>query len=268
MKKKFKFGVVGAGFMSSAIINGALKSNVIDSDSVIVSDVNQNALDNIAKKGVSITTNNKEVVNNSEFVLFAVKPQSLSDVLETIKGCDCNKFISIMAGVKKEKIKSVFNNAMVARCMPNTPCSIGEGAIGLDVSDYTLDSDVEFISKLLGSLAKVVIVKEDKLNAVTGVSGSSPAYFYMFLKSIIDAGVKNGLTEDQAKELATNTMIGAGKMVLSNPDKTIDELINAVCSKGGTTIEAVKTFESNNLNEITERAIEACIKRSIELENL
>ncbi len=268
MKKKFKLGVIGAGFMSTAFINGALGSKVVDSNSVIVSDVNQNALDNISKHGVIVTTDNKEVVDNSEFVLFAVKPQSLNSVLESIKGCSCNKFISIMAGVKKEKIKSVLNNALVARCMPNTPCSISSGAIGLDVSDFDTKDDVEFISRLLGSLAQLVVVEEDMLNAVTGVSGSSPAYFYMFLKGIIDAGIKNGLSEVQAKTLATNTMIGAGKMVLSNPEKSIDELINAVCSKGGTTIEAVKTFEQYKLNEITYKAIDACIKRAVELENI
>ena len=106
------------------------------------------------------------------------------------------------------------------------------------------------------------------MNAVTGVSGSSPAYFYLFLKGIIDAGVDEGLSENEAKILAANTMIGAGKMVLNNPDKSLDQLINAVCSKGGTTIEAVKVYNSNNLNDITKKAVRACVRRSAELEEL
>ena len=174
--------------------------------------------------------------------MFAVKPQNLNDVLSVIKGCDCEKFISIMAGVKKQKIKSVFLNAKVARCMPNTPCSIGCGAVGLDISEFSGD-DAGFIVNLLQSIASVSLVGEDKLNAVTGISGSAPAYFYLFLKGIIDAGVKNGLSYDEAKKLATSTMIGAGKMVENNPDKDIEQLIDAVCSKGGTTIEAVKVYK-------------------------
>ena len=115
---------------------------------------------------------------------------------------------------------------------------------------------------------EVVCVDEDKLNAVTGVSGSAPAYFYLFLKGIIDAGIKQGLSYDEAKLLATNTMIGSGKMVLMNEDKSLDDLINAVCSKGGTTIQAVNTYNQNNLSEITNKAIDACVKRASELENL
>ncbi len=268
MKKKFKLGVIGAGFMSSAIINGAINGKKLLPCDIIVSDVNQCALDKISQLGVSVTNDNFFVVNQAEFVLFAIKPQSLDAVLQGVKGADCDKFISIMAGVKKSKIKNVFPNAKIARCMPNTPCSIGCGAVGVDVSDYCEQTDVEFVKNLLSSFASVALVDEQDLNAVTGVSGSSPAYFYLFLKGIIESGVKNGLSYENAKLLATNTMIGAGKMVLANSDKTLDELINAVCSKGGTTIEAIKVYEQNDIASITDKAIEACIKRAEELEKL
>lgn len=268
MKKNFKFGVIGAGFMSTAIIKGVIKSKILRPEEIIVSDVLQESLDRISQNGVSVTLDNKYLVDNSEYVMFAVKPQNLDVVLSSINTCSCDKFISIMAGVKKEKIKNVFNNARVARCMPNTPCSIGSGAVGIDVSDYESKEDVEFIKNLFSSLASVVFVDEDKLNAVTGVSGSSPAYFYLFVKGIIEAGVKHGLTEEDAKILAVNTMIGAGKMVLENSDKTIDQLISAVCSKGGTTIEAINVYNDNDITEITKRAIDACVKRSIELQNV
>ena len=268
MKKKFKFGVIGAGFMSSAIVSGILTSNVLDSSEIIVSDLNDEALSKMSQKGVSVTKDSAFLVDNSEFVLFAVKPQNLDSVLSVISGCDCDKFISIMAGVKKDKIKKVFNTARVARCMPNTPCSISSGAVGLDCSDFENKEDVDFIVSLFSSLAKVVLVDEDKLNAVTGVSGSSPAYFYLFLKGIIDAGVKHGLNYEEAKNLAASTMIGAGKMVFNNPDKTLDDLITAVCSKGGTTIEAINVYNNSGLSDITEKAIGACVKRSKELENL
>ena len=241
---------------------------VINKNELIVSDISQSSLEKFINMGVATTTENFELVSNAEFVLFAVKPQSLKEVLTTIDGCNCDKFISIMAGVKKQRIKEFFPNSKVARCMPNTPCSISSGAIGLDVTDFDNQKDVDFVVKLLSALATVVLVDEDKLNAVTGVSGSSPAYFYLFLKGIIESGVKQGLCEQDAKILAVSTMIGAGKMVLNNPDKSLDDLITAVCSKGGTTIEAINVYNQNNINGITDKAIDACVKRAFELENL
>ena len=268
MEKKFKLGVVGAGFMSSAIVSGAIKSCVVEPSEIIVSDVNKNSLDKMSSISVATTMDNKYLADNSEFVLFAVKPQSLDEVLASIVDCKCSKFISIMAGVKKSKIKNTLKDVFVARCMPNTPCSIGYGAIGLDLSDFSNKVDINFIKLLLSSLADVVEVSEEKLNAVTGVSGSSPAYFYLFLKGIIEGGIKNGLSYEEAKKLATSTMIGAGYMVLSNGEKSLDDLINAVCSKGGTTIEAIKVYNENNISKITEMAVDACVKRAYELENL
>lgn len=268
MEKKFKLGVIGGGFMATAIINGAIDSGFLTKNQLIVSDISEASLEKFASRGIATTTNNIELASSSEFILFAVKPQSINEVLSTIKDCDCNKFISIMAGVKKQRIKEVFASSKVARCMPNTPCSISSGAIGLDVTDFDDLNDKDFVVKLLSALAIVVLVDEDKLNAVTGVSGSSPAYFYLFLKGIIDSGIKQGLSEQDAKTLAVNTMIGAGKMVLNNPNKSLDDLINAVCSKGGTTIEAINVFKENNLDKITDKAIVACVKRAFELENL
>lgn len=268
MKKKFKLGVIGCGFMASAIINGAISSCILAPNQIIVSDINQSALDKFTSMGVCTITDNAQLANSCEFVLFAIKPQTLQTVLSQIQNCSCDKLISIMAGVKKEKIKSTFPNSKIARCMPNTPCSLGCGAIGLDLSDFDNESDIDFINKLLNSLACVVHVSEDKLNAVTGISGSSPAYFYLFLKGIIESGVKQGLNYNDAKLLAVNTMIGAGKMVLFNDEKNLDELINAVCSKGGTTIEAIKVYNDSGLTEITNKAVDACVKRAKELENL
>ncbi len=268
MKKKFKLGIIGAGFMATAIVKGAISSKAVNADDIIVTDLSEDALDKMSKLNVSTTKNSVFLANNCEFMLFAVKPQNLESVLNVINQCECNKFISIMAGVKKQRIKNVFPNGLVARCMPNTPCSISSGAIGLDLTDFKSNNDVLFIKNLLSSLGEVVLVDEDMLNVVTGVSGSSPAYFYLFVKGVIDAGIKRGLSFNESKLLAVNTMIGAGKMILNNPDKSIDQLISAVCSKGGTTIEAVNVYNDNNLTDITDQAIDACVKRAEELENL
>lgn len=268
MEKKFKLGVIGAGFMSGAIVNGAISSKYIAAADIIVSDINQSALERMKEKGVSVTTDNAVLLQNSEYVLFAIKPQTFESVAAYLKSDVHFKFISIMAGVKKSKIKNFFPNAEVVRCMPNTPCSVGYGAVGIDLSDYKEETDVLFVKKLFSAFAETVFVEEDKLNAVTGISGSSPAYFYLFLKGIIDAGVKHGLSESDAKKLACNTMIGSGIMVLNNKEKTLEELIDAVCSKGGTTIEAIKIYKESGLGDITENAVNACVNRASELENL
>lgn len=266
MEKKFKLGVIGAGFMASAIVKGALSSGALNKEQVIMSDISEEFLTKAKNLGVNTTTDNLYLANSSEYVLFAVKPQSLNNVLESIKTTDCGRFISIMAGIKKQRILDCFPNSKIARCMPNTPCSIASGAVGIDASLFN-DNEKAFIKSLFEPISSVVFVEEEKLNAVTGVSGSAPAYFYLFVKSIIDAGIKNGLKEEDAKTLAVSTMIGAGKMIIENPDKSLDELIGAVCSKGGTTIEAVNVFINGGLENLVDDAINACINRSFELEN-
>ncbi len=272
MEKKFKLGVIGAGFMSSSIIGGVLRSGFLTAEQILVSDVNEASLAKLSQNKVNTTIDNNLVVKSCEYVLFAVKPQSFEAVVSSLDDVNCEKYISIMAGVKKDRIKSALSNkkqpVKVARSMPNTPCSIGKGAVGLDLTDFESEADREFIQGLFNSFSRVSIVAEDKLNAVTGVSGSAPAYFYAFIKGIVDAGVKHGLAYEEALNLAVGTMIGSGEMILNNPDKSLEELITAVCSKGGTTIEAIKTFNEAGLDKIIEKAIDACVKRSTELENL
>lgn len=265
MEKKFKLGVIGAGFMSSAIISGIIKSKNLLPSEILVSDVNDEALAKMQEKGVNVTKSNLELVDDSEFILFAVKPQTLGIVAKEIGVQTNKKVISIMAGVTKDKLKETFHSSRIARAMPNTPCSIGFGAVGLDVEDFVDEADKNFVKNVFVSLACVEFVSESKLNAVTGISGSSPAYFYLFLKCIVEAGVKQGLSEEVALNLAVNTMRGSAEMVMQNKDKTLDELINAVCSKGGTTIEAVKTFEKFNLCKIVDDAVVACVNRADEL---
>lgn len=267
MKKKFKLGVIGGGFMAQAIISGVIKSKTLNKKQIAISDVNETIIQKFTKNGIMAISSNEYILQNCEFVLFAVKPQSLNEVIKLQNNFNNLKLISIMAGIKKDRLKELFPNSLVARAMPNTPCSLGLGAVGLDLSDYAENNDRIFIENIFNSLAKVVVVPEEKLNAVTGISGSSPAYFYLFIKALVDVGVKNGLTYDEAKVLATATMKGSAEMIFANTDKSLDELINAVCSKGGTTIQAVNCFNENKLDSIVNDAVSACIKRAGELEN-
>lgn len=266
MGKRYKLGVIGAGFMAQSIVKGVLSSNSVKNCEIIVSDISVDALNSLGKLGVSTTTNNDDVFHNAEYVLLAVKPQTFATF--NISNINVKKIISIMAGINKAKIKEKFPSSKVVRCMPNTPVSVGFGAVGIDCGDFDLIEDKEFVKNLFSSVAKVVFVEEDKLLAVTGVSGSAPAYFYLFAKSLIDAGVNNGLTKEQAETLVVATMKGSAEMINGRGGKSLDDLISAVCSKGGTTIEAMKKFEENNLLDIVNQSVEACVARAKELENI
>lgn len=268
MKKRYKLGVIGCGFMAKAILKGVVLSDFINPRKIIVSDPSNEKLNEInGELGVEITPDNREVAAECEYLLFAVKPQSFDEVAEGLNDIKVEKVISIMAGVKKSYIKNALGVGLirVARCMPNLPCSIGSGAMGVDMSDFNKNTDdTQFITMLFGCLGTVISLPEEKLDAVTGISGSGPAYVFMFIDSLIDAGIKQGLSADEAATLAVQTVLGAAEMV-QNSDKPIAELIKSVCSKGGTTIEAVKVLEENNFRGIVDKAVAACVERSKEL---
>ncbi len=267
MKKQYKLGVIGCGFMATAILRGVVLSDFIREKKIIVSDILEDNLDKLSYLGLNTTTDNKFVAENSEFLLLAVKPQNFADVVKSLDGYKPDKIISIMAGVKKSTIKNSFGVGIikVARCMPNLPCAIGSGAIGIDMTDFNKNTDdTDFISNIFNNLGITLSVDESKMDAVTGISGSGPAYTFMFIDSLIDAGVKQGLSNNEAKILAVQTVLGAAEMIQRN-EKPLPELLMNVCSKGGTTIEAVKVFEEMGLSDVVSAAVDACVKRAKEL---
>ncbi len=268
MKKQFKLGIIGCGFMSNAIIKCICEAEYIRPRKILVSDTDRDKLNTVADEyGINVTDDNRYVAENSEYILFAVKPQNFAEVAKELEGINPDKVISIMAGVKKSTVKNALGVGVikVARCMPNLPCSVGCGMMGVDMIDYNKNTDdVEFIYNLFSCLGNVLSTSEEKLDAVTGISGSGPAYAFIFIDSLIDAGVNQGLTRDEAKLLAMQTVLGSCQM-LTETDSSLSDLIMSVCSKGGTTIEAVKVFEDKNFRGIINEAVAACVKRSKEL---
>lgn len=267
MKKKFKLGVIGCGYMGAAIIKGVVLSDCLSAKKIIVSDVCEPNLDLIDQTGVFTCNSNRYVAENCEYLLFAVKPQNFEAAVKSLGGYKPEKVISVMAGVSRLSIKKILNsaNSKVARCMPNLPCSIGSGVIGIDMSDYNDEvDDTDFIFNIFNGVGTVISLEESKMDAVTGISGSGPAYAFMFIDSLMDAGVRYGLTKDEARALAAQTVMGAAEMVLRD-ENSVADLIMKVCSKGGTTIEAVKVLEENNFRGILYKAVGACINKSKEL---
>ena len=268
MKKQYKLGVIGGGFMANAILKGLIYSDRMRSRKIIVADPSDQAREKMSELGVYTTANNRDVAGNCEYLLLAVKPQNFATVAESVRGLPVEKVITIMAGVKKDKIKSMLfgDSIKVARAMPNLPCSIGSGMTAVDLEDFSDDADdCSFILGIFDCLGNVLSISEDKLNAVTGISGSGPAYVYMFIDGLVKAGIRHGLSEDQAKTLAVQTVLGGADMVAHSEDKTIEQLIDAVCSKGGTTIQAVESFRKDDMEGMIDRAVAACVKRAEEL---
>lgn len=262
MNTKFKLGVIGAGNMASAIISGTLKGLLTPAE-IIISDKDETKLANFAACGITTTTDNATVASNSENILFAVKPQIAPLVFEDVKqSVSAETIISIMAGITTSTLEKNLGKHNFVRVMPNTPAMLGEGMSALAFKgDF---KNKEFLFNLFNSFGKTVELDESLFDAVTSVSGSGPAYVYMFIKSMIEGGIDGGLTAETSKTLTLQTIIGACKMVENSP-KSIDELIDAVCSKGGTTIEAVNSFKNDDLNGIIRSGIAKCKRRSEEL---
>lgn len=263
--KKCVLGVIGFGNMAYAIINGVLTKNVLDAQDICVYDVDE-AKRNVAKqKNLCVADSLQELADCSKYLLFSVKPQSFPDVAKSFSLSN-QIIISIMAGVKKEKLSKLTRGG-VARVMPNTPALVGEAMCAVDCGGL-FDDQKSFIIKVLSSIGKVIEVEEKEMDAVTAVSGSGPAYVFRFIKAMADAGEKLGLSPDTARLLATQTVLGAAKLAM-NADQPLNDLIQSVCSKGGTTIEAMNVFnEGDALENLVDRAMVACYHRSEELSRL
>ncbi len=262
MQKNFKLGVIGAGNMASAIIGGILNCNIIAPSQIIISDLDDNKLSYFASLGLATTKDNTFLSSNAENILFAVKPQIAPIVFEDIKSSiDADLVISIMAGISIAKLKNALGERKYARIMPNTPALVGEGMAAIAFSG---DFKSQFVIDIFSSIGKVVELDESLFDAVTSLSGSGPAYVYMFIDALIKGGIEGGLDEETAKRLAIQTIRGAAKMI-EQSDKPIDELVDAVCSKGGTTIQAVDTYREEKLEEIVIKGMTKCRNRSKEL---
>jgi len=260
MKKQFKLGVIGAGFTATTILRGAVLSDFVHERKIIVSDKSEDSLDKLEYLGVHRTMDNKFAAENCEYLLIAVNEKNFDEVVKSFGGFCPEKVISVMPTVKKSVIKNSLGVGMVkvARAVVNLPSSIGSGCIGLDMTDYNKSpDDVEFISKIFNSLGQVVSTEENKLNALNALSGCGPAYCFMFLDALISAGVNVGLTENQAKLVAVQTLLGSAEMV-QREEESLEDLLKQTCNINKASLECVKTFENQGFRKIINEAVSAC----------
>jgi len=260
----YKIGVIGAGNMASAIINGALKAKIIEVSDIIVSDIDKDKLLPMKQNGIAITNDNDFLAKNSHVIILAVKPNVCETVLKQIRtSVEANSIlVSIAAGTTIKYIKSFFDKEVkIIRVMPNTPALIGEGMSVISPSSSISDSELAEIRDLFSSIGRVEIMEERLMDAVTAISGSGPAYAFIFIEALADAGVMEGLPRNTAYTLAAQTLLGASKMVIELREHPA-KLKDMVCSPGGTTIEAVYALEQSGFRGAVMEAVKECAKKS------
>lgn len=255
-----KIGFIGGGNMADAILKGILTAGLVGKEDVVVCDKSEAAL--YKYKGIKTSQDNKEALS-CDYVVLAVKPFILPLVLKELKesGKDLakNVFISIVAGASVASIREGLDeNARVVRVMPNTPAMVMEGMTVISAKEANVSEEAfSDAVRIFDAVGKTEILPENMLNTVIGISGSSPAYVFMMIEAMADAGVRDGLARDMAYRLAAQSVLGSAKMVLES-GKHPAELKDMVCSPKGTTIEAVAELENKGFRSAVIDAIKKC----------
>jgi pyrroline-5-carboxylate reductase len=268
MSAKLTIGFLGAGTRGTALAKGFIHAGLVEAGQIIASDPVEGARAAFGREvGAKITTSNAEVVNFASVLLLAVKPDQVAGVLGEIRGQFTEKhlLISIAAGVPLAKLEGALApGARVIRVMPNTPALVGASATAYAPGKATLPEDAQLAQKLFAAVGIAFSVKESLLDAVTGLSGSGPAYIYLMIEALSDGGVAAGLPRDIATKLAAQTMLGSAKMVLETGLHP-GTLKDMVTSPGGTTIEGLHELEKAHVRGSLINAVRAATEKSKKL---
>lgn len=263
-----KLGFIGLGNMATAIIGGVLAKKLLAPSDILGADGFEEAVLKAEKSfGISCTRDNCSVAKQSDILFVAVKPQIYAAVLEEIKSSIQKEtiIVSIAPGKTIAWLEEKLGAPMkIARCMPNTPALVGEGCTGVCFHKLVQKDERKKVLEVLESFGKAYVVPEHLMNTVVGVSGSSPAYVFLFIEAMADAAVADGMPRKQAYEFAAQSVLGSAKMVLET-GKHPGELKDMVCSPGGTTIEAVCALEEKGFRAAVIKAQRACVEKSKKL---
>ncbi|MCE5322837.1 pyrroline-5-carboxylate reductase [bacterium] len=263
-----KLAIIGAGAMGGAFAKGVISAGLFSPNDVTMADISKTRLDYVSGEwGVNTTTDISAAIADADIVLFALKPgvllETLPELAKAVK--DGQLIISIAAGVRLESIESEMpRGTAVVRTMPNTPCLIGAGAIGFARGRFAGDENVALAKRLFDAVGIAFEVPEKMLDAVTGLSGSGPAYVYVMIEAMADAGVRVGLPRNIALQLSAQTVFGSAKMVLESGEHPM-KLKDQVTSPGGTTIAGMDALDKNGFRTALMEAVKAATKRSEEL---
>jgi pyrroline-5-carboxylate reductase len=258
-------GFIGCGNMGQAIMAGMLKAELVQPENLKVSTSRTETLSMIEQKyKIKGSLHNQEIAEFADLLFLAVKPNLHKEVLGEIKEHlkEDVVIITMAAGMSTKQIEEELNRKVkVVRTMPNTPALVGEGMTALSVNKAITETELAEIQRLLNSFGKTEVVKEDLMDAVPAISGSSPAYAYLFIEALADGGVRDGIPRKQAYRMAAQALLGAAKMVLET-GKHPGSLKDDVCTPGGTTIEAVATLEKNQFRAAILEAMQACTNKT------
>lgn len=262
-----KIGFIGVGKMGEALIKGILNARIVRPENIYASDIDLTKLQLLEKNlSINICRDNCDAINESDIVIIAVKPQIIPVVLDHIKNSVDNRLvISIAAGTSIE----IFENALphgtrVIRVMPNIAATVKEAACAICPGRAATEEDAVIAKEIFGAIGQTVTIPEHLMDAVTGLSGSGPAYIFMIIEALADGGVHEGLDRNTARLLAAQTVLGAAKMVLENGTHTGD-LKDMVTSPGGTTIRGIREMEARGVRAAMMNAVIAACERSKEL---
>jgi pyrroline-5-carboxylate reductase len=261
-----KIGFIGAGMMAEAFARGLLKAGV-SPDAMSASDPDENRQAVFSNLGIPCVNGNRSVAESSDIVMLVVKPFMIQQIVDELSDVirPSQLVLSIAAGIPVAKVEQGFKAEVpVVRVMPNTPCLVGEGAIGIAPGKFADRSHMDTATELLGACGKVVQVTDDKMDAVTGLSGSGPAYVYMFIEALMAGGIRMGLTRDAALTLAAQTVLGGAKMVLETGEHPA-VLRDKVTTPAGTTIAGIAALEEAGFRSGLMKAVAAATIRSKEL---
>ncbi len=262
-----KLTVIGLGKIGSTLVQGMLEAGIYKSTEITGCDINVPDMENNTDfGGIKTINDNRKGAGEADVVLLAVKPQVIDDVLEEIKSVMAGKLVvSIAAGVTTGHLNDVLpGTSRIIRAMPNTPALVKEGITAIAPHRRATSEDIEIVKEMLGGVGEVIVVKEESMDAITGLSGSGPAYVYLIIEALADGGVLTGLSRDFSLKLAAQTVLGSARMVLET-NKHPGELKDMVTSPGGTSIRAVEVLESHGLRGILIDAVKEATERSKEM---
>ena len=268
MLKKKKIGVIGMGNMGEALVSGLVHSRSAIPENIICSDIRKDKLKSIKEVyGVVTANNNLDVVKASEIVIYSIKPQIMASILKETAAClDMSKLIiSIAAGVPLAAIESCLNKDLrLIRVMPNIAASVREAATAIAAGKHALKDDLKIAKAIFDSVGKSLIIEEELMDTVTGLSGSGPAYIFLIVDALADAGVKMCISREDALFLSAQTVLGAAKLLMETNEHP-GKLKDKVTSPGGTAIAALHTLEEGGLRTTLINAVEVATKRCKEL---
>ncbi|GMN60966.1 hypothetical protein TIFTF001_030049 [Ficus carica] len=262
----YKLGFIGAGKMAESIARGVVRSGILPASRISTSHSSPLRREAFESFGVRVVSTNEDVVEESDVVVFSVKPQVAKNVVLQLKPLLSKKklLVSVAAGIKLKDLEEWAGSSRFIRVMPNTPAAVGEAASVMSLGGAATEEDGNLIAKLFGSVGKIWKADEKYFDAVTGLSGSGPAYLYLAIEALADGGVAAGLPRDLALGLASQTVLGAASMA-TKTGKHPGQLKDDVTSPGGTTIAGIHELERGGFRGLLMNAVVAATKCSREL---